>query len=329
MGRRKCGIRGIHAEAIGSDIVAYNQRSMDSGNDKSWIDELRRAERLPASYTGMALEYVAPLAERIQALREYLDRPVVVGVNGAQGSGKSTLALFLANWLKREQGLSTASLSLDDLYLDKRGREHLAEQHHPLLRTRGAPGTHDVALGIKILDALTDMGPRRVIRLPVFDKATDDLLGQTEWRSVDGPVDVVLFEGWCVGAQPLSDEFLDGPVNSLEANEDPDGVWRTFVNEKLSSDYAELFKWIDALIMLRIPSFNKVLEWRELQERKQCADSGMSPDELWYFIMHFERLTRYMLEHMPEYADTVIDIDESHHMVAMVDNKWPFEGGPS
>jgi len=299
---------------------------MDSGINKPWIDQLRRAERLPASYTGMALEYVAPLAERVQALRRYLDRPVVVGVNGAQGSGKSTLALFLANWLEREQGLSTASLSLDDLYLDKPAREHLASRHHPLLRTRGVPGTHDVALGIKILDELTEQGPGRVVRLPVFDKATDDLLKQAEWRRFDGPVDVVLFEGWCIAAQPQSNEFLDSPVNSLEANDDPDRVWRTFVNEKLNSDYAELFKWIDALIMLRIPSFDNVFAWRELQERKQRADSGISADELRHFIMHFERLTRHMLEYMPDYANTVIDIDDTHNMVGMTHSNWPCGG---
>jgi len=304
---------------------------MNSGNDKPWIDELRRAERLPASYTEMVPEYVAPLAERIRTLHAFLGRPIVIGINGAQGSGKSTLALFLANWLRREQGLSSASLSLDDLYLGNQARQLLAKQRHPLLRTRGVPGTHDVALGIKVLDALTEQGPDRVVRLPVFDKATDDLLGQSEWRSVAAPVDVVLFEGWCVGARPQSNECLNSPVNSLEAKDDPDGVWRTFVNEKLSGDYVKFFERLDALIMLRAPSFDKVYEWRGLQEQKlhEASASGMSPIEVQRFVMHFERLTRHMLEHVPEYADTIIDIDESHRMVAMANNKWPFECGPS
>jgi len=302
---------------------------MNSGNDKPWIDELRRGERLPDSYTAMVLEYVAPLAGRVQALRRYLGRPVVVGINGAQGSGKSTFALFLTNWLKHEHGISSASLSLDDLYLGKQARKDLAKHCHPLLRTRGVPGTHDVALGIKILDTLTEQGPGRIVKMPVFDKATDDLLRQSEWRNVEVPVDVVLFEGWCVGARPQSDECLNSPVNSLEAIDDPDGVWCTFVNEKLNGDYVKLFERLDVLIMLRVPSFDNVFAWRELQERKQRADTGISANELRHFIMHFERLTRHMLEHMPEYADTVIDIDESHRMVAMIDNKWMFERGPS
>ena len=302
---------------------------MNSGNDKPWIDELRRAERLPASYTEMVAEYVAPLAGRVQALHGYLGRPVVVGINGAQGSGKSTLALFLTNWLKHEHGISSASLSLDDLYLGKQARKDLAKHCHPLLRTRGVPGTHDVALGIKILDALTEQGSDHIIKLPVFDKATDDLLGQSEWRSVEVPVDVVLFEGWCVGVQPQSDENIGRAVNVLEEREDADGVWRSFVNDQLGSDYAKLFERIDALVMLRIPSYDKVLEWRELQEQKQRADTAMNPDELRHFIMHFERLTRHMLEHIPDYADTVIDIDESHRIVDMVNTKWAFERGPS
>jgi D-glycerate 3-kinase len=302
---------------------------VESANNKSWIDELCRGERLPDSYTAMVLEYVAPLAERIQALHTFLGRPIVIGINGAQGSGKSTLALFLMNWLKHEHGISSASLSLDDLYLGKQARKDLAEHCHPLLRTRGVPGTHDVALGIKILDALTEQGPGRIVKMPVFDKATDDLLRQSEWRNVEVPVDVVLFEGWCVGARPQSDECLNSPVNSLEAKDDPGGVWRTFVNEKLSGDYVKLFERLDVLIMLRVPSFDNVFAWRELQERKQRADTSISADELRHFIMHFERLTRHMLEHMPEYADTVIDIDESHRIVDMVNTKWAFERGSS
>jgi D-glycerate 3-kinase len=304
---------------------------MISVNNKPWIEELRRTERLPASYAGAVFEFVAPLADRVQALRTYLDRPVVIGINGAQGTGKSTLALFLANWLEREQGLSAVSLSLDDLYFDKQTRKRLAEQCHPLLRTRGVPGTHDVALGIRTLDALTGQNSGRVVKLPVFDKAIDDLLPQSEWRSVAAPVDVVLFEGWCVGARRQPDADLNVPVNSLEAEEDPDAVWRKFVNQKLGGEYAGLFGRIDALVMLRTPSFDNVYAWRELQEQKlrEAAANGMNACELQRFVMHFERLTRHMLRHMPNHANTLIDIDETHRMVAMIHEGWPFEPASS
>jgi D-glycerate 3-kinase len=292
-----------------------------------WVDDLRRTERLPESYTAMVFDYVAPLAERIRELHGFLGRPIVNGINGAQGSGKSTLALFLANWLKRELGLTTVSLSLDALYLSKAAREDLAKKWHPLLRTRGVPGTHDVALGIESLKELTEEIPNHVVTLPGFDKARDDRVKQSDLRCVDAPVDVVLFEGWCVGARPQPDCDLITPVNSLEAEDDVDGIWRSYVNEKLGHEYAGLFERLDALVMLRIPSFDKVLEWREQQEQKlrEKSATGMNSAELRHFVMHFERLTRHMLEDMPDYANTVIDIDDSHNMVGMSHINWPFE----
>ena len=292
-----------------------------------WVDDLRRTERLPENYTTMVFDYVAPLAGRIRVLHEFLGRPTVIGINGAQGSGKSTLALFLVNWLQHELGLTAVSLSLDDLYLSKAVREDLAQKRHPLLRTRGVPGTHDVALGIGTLRALTDEVPNRVVTLPGFDKARDDRIKRSELRRTDAPVDVILFEGWCVGARPQLDSDLVTPVNSLEAKDDADGIWRSYVNEKLEHEYADLFERVDALVMLRIPSFDKAFEWRELQEQKlrEKSMTGMAPAELRRFVMYFERLTRHMLEDMPDYANTVIDIDDSQNMVGMSHINWPFE----
>lgn len=300
---------------------------MTSDSNKLWIDALCSAEQLPESYAATVFYYVAPLAERINALHVILRRPIVIGINGAQGSGKTTLTLFLANWLQHELGLSVASLSLDDLYLSKRERQQIAEQQHPLLRTRGVPGTHDVALGKQLLTALTESGRKRVVALPRFDKARDDRLGPSDARRVEAPVNVVLFEGWCVGAYAQPDADLGTPVNALEAKEDADGVWRKFVNEKLKGEYLALFERLDALVMLRVPSFDKVLEWRQLQEQKlrNSTAAGLNPAEVQRFVMHFERLTRHMLETLPGYADSLIDIDDSHRIVAVTNRQWPFE----
>jgi len=179
------------------------------------------------------------------------------------------------------------------------------------------PGTHDVALGERLLQELTDQSEKHAVSLPVFDKAIDDRLSQSQWRTVKAPVDLVLFEGWCVGARPQRDADLRDPVNALEAQDDTDGRWRSFVNKNLKNDYAGLFSQLDALLMLRIPSFDKVLEWRELQEQKMPGEPGMNAAELRDFVMHFERLTRHMLARMPDYADTVIDLDEAHRMVEL------------
>lgn len=288
-----------------------------------WIEELQTAEQLPESYILDVVECVVPLAKRMRDLHEHLARPMIVGINGAQGSGKTTLTLFLAECLRRDFGLSVASLSLDDLYLGKAAREALAENIHPLLRTRGVPGTHDVALGKKLLRALTEQDEERVIKLPVFDKAIDDQLQPSEWRSIEAPVDVVLFEGWCVGARPQRDADLRDSVNALEAQDDTDGRWRSLVNRHLESDYAELFSRLDALVMLRISSFDKVFEWRELQEHKMSGESAMSAAELRHFVMHFERLTRHVLARMPDYANTIIELDDTHGMSEMVNKNWP------
>lgn len=278
---------------------------------------------------------VAQLAQRIRQLHEFLSRPTVIGISGAPGSGKTTLARSLSSWLQHEFGLSSASISLDDLYLSKRAREELAKERHPLFGTRGVPGTHDVDLGSNVLQALTESAAGQVIKLPVFDKAVDDCIEPSKLRQIEAPVDVVLFEGWCVGARPQADEDLADPVNTLEAEEDASGVWRKYVNERLRNEYAVLFESIDALVMLRVPSFDKAIEWRELQERelRQAFDgqgpAGMSPQEIHRFVMHFERLTRYMLDDMPNYADTVVDVDEAHRLVAMLNREWPFEAEAS
>lgn len=288
-----------------------------------WIEELRRAERLPASYTDAVHEVIAPLAERVGKLRESLGRPVVIGINGAQGSGKSTLAAFLAAYLQHESGLTAVSLSLDDLYLGKEARLRLAQEQHPLLCTRGVPGTHDVELGIETIEALTSSGAEREVVLPGFDKSYDDRAADADLRTVTAPVDVVLFEGWCVGARPQRDIDLRSPVNALEAEEDPDGAWRSYVNNCLKIEYAELFSRLDVLVMLRVPSFNKVLEWRELQEQKLGEGAGMNAAEMQRFVMHFERLTRHMLARMPADAHTTIDIDDSHKLASAVHKDWP------
>ena len=178
------------------------------------------------------------------------------------------MALFLASWLRREAKLSVACLSLDDFYLGKAARRDLAAKAHQLFATRGVPGTHDVQLALAVLRGLTDVQAPATIRVPKFDKARDDRSPENDWQEVDTPVDVVIFEGWCLGARPQDAESLTHPVNALEDKDDPDGSWRRRVNDHLSEDYRELFDQLDTLIMLRIPSFDKIPEWRGVQEEK-------------------------------------------------------------
>jgi len=188
-----------------------------------------------------------------------------------------------------------------------------AEVIHPLLATRGVPGTHDVGLGIRTIRALRQGKP---LALPRFDKGRDDRLPVARWPRWEGRCDVVIFEGWCVGARPQWTHDLEEPINGLERLEDPTGEWRYYVNRELGGRYQELFAEIDVLVMLRPPSFDHVFAWREQQEarlREQGAGSGvMSPTAVRRFVMHFERITRFTWDEMPGRADVVVHLDDDH-----------------
>ncbi|HHJ39828.1 MAG TPA: hypothetical protein ENJ86_10275 [Methylothermaceae bacterium] len=255
--------------------------------------------------------------------RQKSDSPLVLGINGAQGSGKSTLAALLQTILADGFQQRVAGFSVDDIYKTRAQREQLAKTVHPLLITRGVPGTHDVALGIRTIEALKQARPTDEIPIPAFDKAIDDRKPVEEWPIWKGPVDIILFEGWCVGARPQPEAMLADPVNELEAREDPDGTWRRYVNDQLKGPYQALFALLDRLIMLKVPDMAAVFRWRLEQERKLAElyrhNPGqrlklMNENQLRRFIQHYERLTRWMLEDLPSHADIVLHLNHAHQI---------------
>ena len=289
------------------------------------VAELLARHALPGGYRATLDVAVRPLARRIVSERRRLGRPVVVGLCGSQGSGKTTFAAVLDVLLQGE-GLGVAVLSVDDLYLTAGERRELARTHHPLLATRGPPGTHDVALGLSVLEALTQPGEATLaVALPRFDKAADTRADLAAWTTVAAPVDVVLFEGWFVGARSQPDAALTQPVNALERVEDADGVWRRTVNDALAGEYQALFARIDLLVLLQAPGFEQVYAWRALQEARlaeRLASEGrrgtvMDAAALQRFIQHYERLTRWILEEMPARADVVVKLDVHQEVTAV------------
>lgn len=259
---------------------------------------------------------IASLEPVARATAGWLDAargPLIVGICGAQGSGKSTLADALFAQFAA-LGVRAATLSLDDLYLGRTGRAELARDIHPLLATRGVPLTHDVAAGCAILDAVKAGAP---VRLPRFDKASDAPLPSEAW---DAPAvnDLLIFEGWCVGARPEPAAELIAPVNALEHEEDTEGVWRTAVNAALAGPYRALFERIDRLVLLAAPDFAIVRQWRGEQEaalrdrlHAEGRDPALAMDDaaLDRFVQHYERLTRSILRTMPGYADLTLRLD--------------------
>ena len=280
-------------------------------------------ERLPASYIRDAGDFIVPLAgELARAVAEAPAQTLFVGINGAQGTGKSTLCQLLVELLA-VHGLNAANLSIDDFYLTRAARRDLARSTHPLLISRGVPGTHELALLERTLVALAHAGADDRVSLPRFDKATDDRVPEEQWPQLGGPVHVVLLEGWFVGARPQPTAMLAQPVNRLEAEEDPDGRWRGWVNARLA-DFQAVFSRLDRLVMLAAPSFEQVYEWRALQEEKLRQRHGegaglMDREALTRFIQHFERLTRHCLATLPGQADVVLSLDAEHRLVARQD----------
>lgn len=245
------------------------------------------------------------LHERLATWREGHRGLFVLGICGAQGSGKSTLVAALAERLTRE-GIRVATLSLDDLYLTRAARQELARDIHPLFATRGVPGTHDVPLGLATLDALAR---GESVALPCFDKAADDRAPEALWPRAPADTQVLLFEGWCLGAAPQPDGDLAVPVNALEAEEDPAAIWRRHANAALAHAYKPLWDRIDRLVLLAAPGFEVVAKWREQAEAELRAKGGaalMDPAGIARFIQHYERLTRWIVEEMPTRADLVV-----------------------
>ncbi len=285
------------------------------------LDRFLAKHRLPESFRRIVDNHYRALADWLFA-RATDKRPYLIGISGAQGTGKSTLADFLALELEYQHGWHVAVLSLDDFYFTKAQRAELARTVYPLLVTRGPPGTHDTTMLLDCLGALDDLPAGQRLRLPRFDKARDDRAEPSAWPEVVGPVDLVILEGWCVGAVAQPDAELAEPSNGLERDEDPSGVWRRYVNERLRTVYPPVFSKLEALVFLKAPSFDSVYRWRLEQETKLAdrASPGtpgvMDADEIARFIELDERVTRSNLDRLAESADVVFVLDEDHACAA-------------
>jgi len=240
----------------------------------------------------------------------------LIGVAGAQGSGKTTLARAAA------ARLGAAQFSLDDVYLDRAARGELARTVHPLFATRGPPLTHDLGLMARTAVELRAAGPGARTLLPAFDKRADGPVAPAEQPRFAGRPAAILIDGWCLGATPQAEAELVAPINALEREQDPDGVWRHRVNAALAGDYAAAFDAFDAILFLAAPTFEVVLDWRCEQE---AALLGTTPAALPAadrariagFVLGFERLTRSMLAG-GVHAATVVALDRDRAVTSVL-----------
>ncbi len=289
----------------------------------SAITGFLEAHQLPTSYIDSIDNFFLPLVENIRAHLNSAEEPLVIGLNGAQGSGKTTLGDFLVHALTTEYGLNVVGVSLDDFYLTKQQRLDLSKMVHPLFETRGVPGTHDLPLAMKTMQSLIE-GKQTAI--PRFNKALDDRFDESEWDIVSPGVDVIVFEGWCTGAEAQLPEALVSPVNQLESEEDQNLVWRRYINQQLLSHYPHLFNLIDQCIMLKAPSFDCVYNWRLEQEHKlakrlesesdEVKKSVMTDEQVARFIRFYQRITETILETLPHKVNYLFELNKERRIIA-------------
>ncbi|PHS71518.1 MAG: hypothetical protein COB23_00670 [Methylophaga sp.] len=277
--------------------------------------------QLPESYAQYIQDWFMPVAEQIMLQQREMGQALVVGINGAQGAGKSTLAALLVAIFKQQYQLNSVSISIDDFYLTRYERKRLAANVHSLMATRGVPGTHDVVLLKQVLTHLINkMNP---VDIPRFNKAIDDRCPADKWDCVTEPIDIIVVEGWCLGAEPQGEQALLNPVNQLEADEDRDAGWRHYVNQQLQDVYPALFDYIDRWIMLKAPSFDCVFNWRLEQENKleqltSEAPQLMDESAIKRFIQHYQRITENTLETLPGKVDYLFELNEQREITKLV-----------
>ena len=266
---------------------------------------------------GQLNKFYLPISKMIA--KDYLKKKKtkVIGLTGGQGTGKSTISNILKIILKEAYKLETVIFSIDDFYKTLNERKKISKKISPLFLTRGVPGTHDTKMLHQCIKNLKNNNFKKMI-IPKFDKSTDDRCVKNKWSKVKKKPNIVIFEGWCVGAAAQKNKDLNIPVNKLEKQRDKERIWRQKVNSELKKNYNKIFNLIDKLIFLKVPSFKYVLKWRLLQEKKLRitgrGNKTMNDKQIKNFIMYYERLTKHILKSLPKKADVIINIDKKHSL---------------
>ena len=249
-------------------------------------------------------------------------KTLFLGFSGGQGSGKTTVAKILKIILKKFFKRKIHISSIDDFYKTLKDRNKMSYTTHPLFKTRGVPGTHDINL-IKKFFYFIKKKKFKKTKLPKFDKSIDDRLKKKYWFNVKKKPEIIILEGWCVGAKPQSNSLIKKPINILEKYEDKNLIWRKHVNEKLRKEYKKVFSMIDYFIFMKIPNFKIVLKWRHIQEnklKKMLHDKKkiMSYNAIKRFIMFYQRITLQMMNDLSKSASVVMFLKKNHEITKIL-----------
>ncbi|HIO51640.1 MAG TPA: uridine kinase [Pelagibacteraceae bacterium] len=245
-------------------------------------------------------------------------RTLILGLSGSQGSGKTMVTGILQIILKKFFKKNIYIISIDDFYKTLRDRNRMSQQKHSLFKTRGVPGTHDINL-IKNFFISVKRKKFKKIKLPKFNKSIDDRSKKNYWHNINKRPEIIILEGWCVGAKPQIISSLRKPVNILERHEDKDLIWRKYANEKLKKEYKEVFAMIDYFVFMKVPNFKMVFKWRLLQESKlrkklHYKKKIMTYSAIKRFIMFYQRITLQMMKDLSKSASIVLLLKKNHEI---------------
>jgi D-glycerate 3-kinase len=247
-------------------------------------------------------------------------KPFFVGLAGGQGTGKTTTSSIIKIILEKYFQLNVFKISIDDFYKTRKERILLSKKIHPMLLTRGVPGTHDINMMLNFFKKVKNK-KFKSFQLPNFNKAIDDRFAKKYWYNIKKKPDVIIFEGWCVGAKHEKKSSLNKAINSMERIKDPKKVWRKYVNHQLKQKYKDLYSQLNCLIYLKAKNFSLLQKWRLKQENKLWLKSKktskhkiMNKDDVISFMQTYQRITENMFKKMTNYASILVNLGSDHQI---------------
>ncbi len=249
-------------------------------------------------------------------------RPYFVGLAGGQGTGKTTISSLIKIILTKYFKLNVFRISIDDFYRTRKERISLSKRIHPMLLTRGVPGTHDINMMLSFFKKAK--GKKfKSLKLPKFNKAIDDRFSKKRWYDLKKRPDVIIFEGWCVGAKSEKNTTLKKTINSMEKVKDQKQIWRKYVNDQLKSKYKNLYSQLNCLVYLKAKNFSLLQKWRLKQERKLWIKSKvkskiMNKGDVLSFMQTYQRITQSMFKNTPKYASIILNLNSNHQIKSAV-----------
>ena len=251
-------------------------------------------------------------------------RPYFVGLAGGQGTGKTTISSIIKIILEKYFKLNVFKVSIDDFYKTRKERLNLSKNVHPMLITRGVPGTHDIKIMLDFFKRIKSKNFKKM-KVPNFNKAVDDRFPPKNWYKLIKRPDVIIFEGWCVGARPENNKSLKKPINSLEKISDQKLIWRKYVNLQLKTKYKKLYSQLNCMIYLKAKNFSLLQKWRLKQEhklwlktKKKGGHKIMSKVDVINFMQTYQRITQNMFKNMPKYASIILNLNSNHQIKTTV-----------